>query len=165
MRANHNYREKILTGQGFLEILRKATAPIHEQLEALQQSRSLMSKHATLEDYLFYLSCMQPAIAFFDQIILPRLTAILPDSLERRKLPQLVADIRILESKGISRKHITPMPVPSVTNDGIAMGMAYVIEGSTLGGRVLLKHVERNFLLGEANGATFFGGYQERTAQ
>ena len=44
-----------------------------------------------------------------------------------------------------------------------AFGVLYVVEGATLGGQVLSRHLEETLGLGSANGARFFHGYGSRT--
>jgi heme oxygenase len=45
--------------------------------------------------------------------------------------------------------------------DGIGhlAGVLYVIEGSTLGGQIIVRHLERNLGLTRESGARFFHGY------
>ena len=42
-------------------------------------------------------------------------------------------------------------------------GLTYVLEGATLGGRVISRHIERVLGLDAAHGARFFHGYGEQT--
>jgi len=64
------------------------------------------------------------------------LDALLPDLAERRRLPQLVRDLRDLEQT-------LPAPVPMRLDPDLplaeALGWLYVAEGSNLGGTVLYK--------------------------
>lgn len=49
-------------------------------------------------------------------------------------------------------------------NDGASLfGTMYVMEGSTLGGQLIARHVERVLGLGEGRGNTFFRGHGDRT--
>jgi len=43
------------------------------------------------------------------------------------------------------------------------MGILYVIEGSTLGGRVIYKNIHQNLELDADSGAAYFSGYGELT--
>ena len=147
----------------FLDQLRKSTANIHHQVEALPVSRSLMSDQVTLEDYLFYMRCMQEVMEAYDDVIIPRIKPYFPDVEERKKLPSLSKDIRYLSQQCNFSQTIAPLEMPVISSDAVAVGMAYVIEGSTLGGRVILKHIQQRFDLEPLTGAAFFTGYSQRT--
>lgn len=43
------------------------------------------------------------------------------------------------------------------------MGIMYVVEGSTLGGRFILKNVQENLGYNEEKGASYFSGYGNKT--
>ena len=45
------------------------------------------------------------------------------------------------------------------------LGIVYVTEGSTLGGRVILKNVQKKLGLEPGQGATYFAGYGDDTAK
>lgn len=51
------------------------------------------------------------------------------------------------------------------TQLGQLAGTLYAIEGSTLGGQVIAKHLHLNFGFGKDSGARFFHGYGEYTAE
>ncbi len=79
----------------------------------------------------------------------------------RRRLDLLAAD---LSSLGLSRDAVAALPTcaaPELGSAAAAMGSLYVMEGSTLGGRVILRHVEPH--LG-GGGCSYFTGYGDGTA-
>lgn len=53
-----------------------------------------------------------------------------------------------------------PLPTPRVLTDcGALIGTLYVIEGATLGGEVISRHLHKHLELGPTSGARFFNGY------
>ncbi|MFL5365812.1 MAG: biliverdin-producing heme oxygenase [Myxococcales bacterium] len=46
-----------------------------------------------------------------------------------------------------------------------AFGVLYVLEGATLGGQILSRHLQQTLGLGPVNGARFFHGYGSRTGE
>lgn len=81
----------------------------------------------------------------------------------RKKLPAIHEDIKFLQQQGIHCRAAKPIQVPSIESKGFALGMAYVIEGSTLGGRVIMKHLSPRLQITETHGGTFFAGYGNET--
>lgn len=84
------------------------------------------------------------------------------DIAERRKTPALTADLR---ARGLDDHAISQIPrcreIPRVTDPAAAFGCAYVLEGATLGARVITRlAAESGF-----NAPTFFAGYGENTAR
>lgn len=56
-------------------------------------------------------------------------------------------------------------PAPVVASGCAALGILYVFEGATLGGRVVERHVSHRLRVTPDNGIEFFHGYGERTAE
>jgi heme oxygenase len=83
----------------------------------------------------------------------------------RRKVPHLEQDLAIL-APGESLADIPRCPdVPDVSTPQAALGYLYVIEGSSLGGTFISKHVGRLLGLDRENGAAYFSGYGGETRQ
>ena len=122
-----------------------------------------MSEEVTLEKYLFYLSCMKEVVQLFDEGIVPQIQEIINDADHRKKLPALLNDIHFLQERSSSLYRIVPLAVPNITGKSAAMGIAYVIEGSILGGRVILKHLAKKLGVSPLKGASFFNGYADQT--
>ncbi len=72
----------------------------------------------------------------------------------RRRLGWLDADLAAL---GLTAPEA--LPAPALADEAAALGALYVVEGSTLGGRIILRHLDR---LGLAP-AAYFNGYGEAT--
>lgn len=154
-----------VAASAFLHALRNATATAHSMLEDLPLSQSLVSQQVSLRDHAMYLSYMKEVMIVYDHTILPQIESFIPDATQRKKLPALLADLTYLERQGVE---IVPAPVvnlPQVAGVAALMGMAYVIEGSTLGGRVIARHLQKKLGLNETNGASFFAGHGENTGK
>lgn len=144
----------------FLEQLRATTSVSHKNLESLPVSASILSPQVTREEYANYLSLMHDAVKSTETCIFPKLTAIVPDIENRRKLPSIEADLNVL---GFKKENFEPIFGHENQSTGFALGIFYVIEGSSLGGRFILKNIEQVLGYNENNGAVYFGGYGNKT--
>lgn len=79
----------------------------------------------------------------------------------RRKLPWLVADLQHFGlDPAVDRMAAGILPSwPAFTDAGQVFGALYTIEGSSLGGMVIARHLSDNLGLGPVSGARFFTGY------
>jgi len=147
----------------FLQQLRSATASMHRLLETSDISVNLMKDDTGLNDYISYLQRMQPVIAFYEKEIFPLVQAVVTDIDQRQKSALLQNDLAYLNAP---KQHQQPFSPAIDKNDiAFALGYMYVIEGSTLGGRIILKHVQPKFSVTEQNGGAFFAGYQQSTGR
>ena len=141
--------------------LRRATASAHAEIEQLPLMSRLTSETATLDDYRRYLRAIVTIHAPLEQFIYDGLDETVRDRLGvRPKLPALLAD---MEEQGLTIN----MPVlavglaPLLPDDlGARVGGLYVLEGATLGGRTIARHLRR--LIGEPLGSTRFLDFHGR---
>lgn len=123
-----------------LALLKEATAADHR---AVEDELPLLRPDVTLSDYRHYLTGMWSLHAPVERALgLPGLRAVLPDVDQRRRLPLLERDLGAL---GLSRHDLASLPaaaplspprrVPEI------LGALYVLEGSTLGGQILRRHL------------------------
>lgn len=82
----------------------------------------------------------------------------------RRKLPLLQADLAALSGPAADTLAMCDA-LPPLHTPAQAMGCLYVLEGATLGGMVIGKHVQRTLGLRPDCGARFFHGSGARTAE
>ena len=82
------------------------------------------------------------------------------DPARRRKSPLLVADLRAL---ALTDAQITALPrceeLPEARSLSDALGCLYVLEGATLGGQLVRRHVAARLGIGPQNGCAFFAAY------
>lgn len=141
-----------------LRLMRESTWPIHQRLD---RRLSAARRFARREDYRAHLAALWGIHAAvergWDAVAW---TDVLDDIDERRKLPLLEADLHRLGGT-CAELPICP-DLPSGSDPSTALGVLYVLEGSTLGGRHLLAVVGRTLALGPDNGASYLASYGER---
>jgi heme oxygenase len=81
----------------------------------------------------------------------------------RRKLPLLRADLAALGGRAEDTLAVGNA-LPPLHTPAQAVGCLYVLEGATLGGQIISRHVRRTLGLTPETGARFFHGNGARTA-
>lgn len=147
----------------FMIRLREATRPEHSALEKLPLSRALMNPSVTREEYGRYMQSMFPIVSIVEDKIYPVLSNIFPDLDKRSKLPHLTDDLTFLQlpvnQPGLLITHESLI----TTSIPHAIGIVYVLEGSTLGGRIIVKNITSALGFDKNHGASYFTGYGEQT--
>ncbi|MBS1687580.1 MAG: biliverdin-producing heme oxygenase [Bacteroidetes bacterium] len=140
----------------FIERLRAETKEAHQILE---KTTIPLIKNATNKNeyirllsifYSFYMAIEMQLDLYLDDEIIPAYT-------KRRKAASILNDIHYFAPH-------YPVPglccsIPSITNQYEAIGVLYVLEGSTLGGKIISKMLKSNLLLEQDAGIRFFSGY------
>lgn len=135
-----------------LALLRAGTDECHQRLE---RRLALLDEELSAARYAAVLVRFHAIW----QGLEPRLAELLDDEAfwrPRRRLPWLDADLAGL---GCATPALVGPPVLESLAAGL--GALYVVEGSTLGGRVILRHLDRLGL----RPATYFAGYGEATGR
>ncbi len=135
--------------------LREETKEAHQSLEkhvvmTLKNIRSNEDYIAMLQKFYSYFSNLEKHIAAY---ITPE---VLPDYTDRRNSAYLKRDIIELGGDTIERT----VDVPVINNVYQALGALYVMEGSIMGGKVIVQILEKH---GISKGLSFFSGYGENT--
>lgn len=147
-----------------LDQLREATATAHANLERQfdlkRRTSSLEAYKQILRDFVGFLRPLET-----------RLSAQL-GSLRELDMParcKLALLERDLVTLGDSTSTIDRLPTcddaPIVDGAASAFGVLYVLEGSTLGGRVIAPLLEQRLGLNAAHGASYFNCYGARVAE
>lgn len=155
-----NTTSGIPTGVDFLERLKNQTAGAHKKLENLPVSNLILSPTMDLSDYSHYLSLMYDVHTNMEADIYPILHTIISDLGQRQKAHLIADDLLCL--KHSRDKPIAVFKVRKVT-PAYALGMLYVVEGASLGGRYILKNVEKISGLDRRKGVSYFTGYGQHT--
>ncbi len=143
-----------------LDRLREQTAQAHRRIEATVDLPSRMRSLDCYSDLLarfhgFFVSWEPPVIAALGA---PAYGA------ERRKIDLLKQDLRAL---GLRDEDIDRLPVcrdlPALRTRSQAFGSMYVLEGATLGGRIISKVAQQRLGLSPAHGCRYFHGYGAQT--
>lgn len=151
-----------ISGRGFLERLRNATADSHTKLEALPVSMSIMNPDVTNNEYSLYLSLMQDVVWDAEQNVYPVLSTIINDLQARKKHHFINHDLQTL---GVTQSadYSAPFSSSGPYSPAFSLGIMYVVEGSSLGGRVILKNIKAALGHDEDAGARYFAGYGGQT--
>lgn len=145
-----------------LDELRKTTASSHQALEGFLIP--VIKNTFTVAEYsrllrMFY-GYYKPLEEQLDQFAM---NEVLPDYDQRRKAQLILDDLHQL---GQEEAHLPLCTnLPSIQNRDEALGALYVLEGSTLGGPVIKKILQRNLQRQEEEGFSFFAGYREKTQE
>jgi heme oxygenase len=132
-------------------LLRQATAETHQAVERLPLMARLTSPTVTRVDYLDYLHALADVYAALEGSLLDALDEEIRNDLGvRPKLPAILEDLVEQGQPHVPRASAQIAP----TGAGAALGGLYVLEGATLGGRVIAKHLRR--CLGPALGSAGF---------
>jgi heme oxygenase len=137
-------------------IIKEATLAAHQQLEKkvilkLKAIRSDADYAALLTHFYNYFSGLEKVIA-------PYITTdVLPDYGKRRNTARLEADIREL---GAHMAELPAIAFPAVNDALEAMAVLYVMEGSVLGGRIIVEMLAKSSII---RGISFFSGYGAAT--
>jgi heme oxygenase len=144
----------------FLHTLKTQTAAAHKRLENLPVSASILAPDVKMEDYVHYLQLMYDVHYDVEENIFPLLSNAVGDLNERQKKHLIEKDLASLNcSKPVAN------PVFNIQNITLpfAFGILYVVEGSSLGGRFILKNIETIAGLDGGKGVSYFTGYGNKT--
>lgn len=148
-----------------LNRLRLETRPQHEQLDHHPLMTELMSPAVSLSLYgdvlgkfLGFYEPLEPLLARYSLW-----SSYGIDFDQRLKIPLILQDLASLDRP--------PMDFPSgptpdwIQDKASAMGTFYVIEGSTLGGQVIARHIASRLDLSPDHGLAFFSSYADAIGQ
>lgn len=146
----------------FFKQLRQETAESHQKLEDNELSKAILLPSVSVQDYQAYLAALFGVTIACEDQIFPAIARHITDLGERYKSRMIIDD---LIATGFSEEQIDALPVYrfEFSSAAEAMGIMYVLEGSTLGGRVLYKHIHEVLGLTPENGASYFWGYGTQT--
>jgi len=140
-----------------LKVLDEIRAATRRQHKSLEDEWDLVRALLRVDGRYRIVRALYEVHAPSELALLPWLTGLSDLGYEQRlKAPLLQADLRAL---GASESELL-QPTPQVLkfeNSAHALGFAYVLEGSTLGGQVIRKAVAA--AAGPLLGLTFFGAY------
>ena len=144
-----------------LDLLRDRTRAAHDRAEdalpLLDPSLDAARYRAILAAFWGFHAAVEPRLA-----AVAELRGLGLEPLERRKLPRLEHDLRTLGADP-ARLPLADA-VPRVEGAAAALGCMYVLEGATLGGRVISRHLAA-LGIGPDTGGAFFAGYGDETGE
>ena len=143
-----------------LERLKEATFPQHRELE------SLMNLPTSRDGYIERLKCFLGYVEPWEQRVFTRLRNY-PALLEgRAKTEWLKNDLAQL---GLAASEISALPrcadLPELADVSVAVGSLYVLEGSTLGGQIISRHLREKLAIYPDTGGQYFNSYGSNTGK
>jgi heme oxygenase len=121
------------------ELLKTETKVLHDRVETKFQSHKIFTGTFSEDDYRTLLYSNYLLHDYFENKVFSLLSPNFSEKLQlpkRAKLKLIVDDLKFLD---------LPMKIPqisvSIENEAQAMGVLYVMEGSTLGGNVIAKQL------------------------
>lgn len=149
-----------LISSNFLNDIKSHTADSHKKLESLPVSSSILSPAMKVSDYTHYLSLMHDVHQNTEELIYPIVSGIITDLNERRKKHLIEEDLSYLNHNKTATKCV--FDNRNITLP-FALGILYVVEGASLGGRFILKNIITVPGLDKDKGTSYFKGYGEKT--
>jgi heme oxygenase (biliverdin-IX-beta and delta-forming) len=145
-------------------ILAKLKEATKEQHNNLETTVNVMDQMFSAEDYKkllckfyrFY-AAMEPKVFKLDW------SKVSLNMDERRKLPKLEQDLKALDIWDEAQSLPEWDELPALEDLPEGFGSLYVMEGATLGGQVINRHLKEHLGIAPENGGAFFNGYGERT--
>ncbi len=142
-------------------IVKEATQKLHSEVEAM-----LLPKLSSIKNVADYAAILRTFYGYYyplessiGQFITP---SCLPDINERRKAVAILHDLNGIENSSTEIPLCTDLP--KIGNTNHALGALYVLEGSTLGGKMIARMLLKNSAVPIPEEAlTFFSGYREET--
>lgn len=141
-----------------MKLLQRETLDLHREVEALMP---VMNESLSEREYARLLRRLLPLVtALEEQLSASALPAELTWN-ERRKAHLLAQDLAALgEGPG---EGVPVAPAPEIGSVAGAFGALYVLEGSTLGGQLISRHLRRTLGLSPERGSAYFSGYGPQT--
>jgi heme oxygenase (biliverdin-IX-beta and delta-forming) len=141
--------------------LKEATKPQHDSLEEavdiINTSSTLAGYINLLKGFYSYHASIEKSLAAVDWEKLNF------DYDSRRKKHLLARDLQVL---GVNPDELESWEdLPAISDAPQAVGSLYVLEGSTLGGQIISRHLAKSLALNPDNGAAFFNSYGERVGE
>lgn len=138
--------------------LKEATRTQHENLEntvdVMNNMFSLDNYKTLLTKFYRFYAAIEPKVAAND------LLSAGFDFSARRKLPLLEKDLKALGIfENVQKETALWTDLPALDSTAKAFGSLYVMEGATLGGQVIMRHLKQHLDITPENGGAFFNSY------
>lgn len=144
------------------ERLKIETKENHDYTEEIGYSKEIMSRTLNIEQYKELIAKQYVIHKYLEEQIsqVQEINALTNINLsERSKLPLLENDLKILSVNDADKYNVdTDFKISNLNQ---ALGAMYVIEGSTLGGSIIIKTLKRNDNLESIESFNYYGCYGE----
>ncbi len=140
--------------------LKEQTRAQHENLETIVD---VMNKMFTRDDYEILLTKFYRFYSAVEPRVYANDTAANGiDASERSKIKWLESDLSALGALDKAKELPVLTDIPVLDSPAKAFGAMYVMEGATLGGQVITRHLKQHLGLTPENGGSFFNSYGSR---
>jgi heme oxygenase len=147
----------------FIQNLRASTADCHKQLELNSLSQALLSSNVNETIYCSYLIQLYSFVKGFEQYVFPELGQHFLNINNRKKAFLIEEDLIAFDITIDTHSLLEDVYFRNTYTDiYLAAGALYVLEGSTLGGQIIVRHLQKAMPQGFVH-ASYFLGYQQRT--
>lgn len=141
-----------------IDLLRRETASDHEAVEG---SIPLMTDDLDIRRYVAVLEQLYGIVVAWEELV----AEVSPDWLHdiripRRRQEMLRGDLAYF---GVEIDHPPAPTLPLIRSQSELLGAMYVMEGSTLGGQLIARHVERVLHLEPGAGDAYFRSHGDKT--
>jgi heme oxygenase len=119
--------------------LRHGTQDLHSRIEAAPNFSGLIKEQVTLCDYVQALKLLSLFYSHREPQLLLGMAQYFPEFNYIPRLPLLSRDLREV---GVVQDDNPIENISSVANKAEILGLLYVVEGSTLGGQIISRHLE-----------------------
>jgi heme oxygenase len=140
------------------EQLKDSTQASHQALE--KRMVAVIKNIRTRQDYVNFLKLMYGYYSALERRVQEYVSEM--EIGKRRKAERLLEDISYFESTS------TPdlcKELPPISSHAEALGAMYVMEGSTMGGKIIARMIEGQAGINGPSGFSFFNGYGEETGK
>lgn len=142
-----------------LDSIKERTKEDHQSVEKV-----LITELKSLSSLEEYGHLLERLYAFYkpleDEIQLAIDTTFISDISARKHTERLLQDIHAIHA---SFKPDTTFNPLSISSTSYALGILYVIEGSTLGGQIIVKMLDKQLSVTSVGAHTYFDSYSEET--
>ncbi len=153
-----------MESSAFLQKLRSKTANSHQLIEQNSASQLLMSQDVTIPQYAQYLKSMQGFVYGFEkEVFLLLMHYPLLQLDERRKAHLIQEDLAMLNYTAVQPYASDELFNANYQTVPAALGGMYVLEGSTLGGQIINKHLLHTLGNSVAGKTTYLIAYAGQT--
>jgi len=148
----------------FLQRLRSKTANSHQLIEQNNASQLLISKGVTIVQYAHYLKSLYGFVYGFEKMVFPILKHHpLLQINDRKKAHFIQADLAMLNQTAAQPDVSDVLFSTHYQTAAAALGGMYVLEGSTLGGQMISKHLSTVLGNAVAGKTTYLSAYASQT--
>jgi heme oxygenase len=147
-------------------VMKKLKEATRDQHEGLENTVDVMKGSLSKEDYKNLLLKFYRFYAPVEEEISKLDWDEIGYSFEgRRKVPKLEDDLEFLGASE-ERKNLEPWTgIPNIEDQASGLGVLYVLEGATLGGQIINRHLREHLGVEPGSGASFFSGYGPETGR